>query len=299
MQAPLDRLHEFDAITDVPRRTYAAMLSAMDDAVGKVIKKVRAEGLESETLIFFLSDNGGPTMKGTTINASRNAPLRGSKRTTLEGGIRVPFVISWKDHLPAGALYEHPVIQLDVQPTALAAAGVEIDPRWKLDGVDLHPHITGKTKTKPHESLYWRLGDQFAIRHGDWKLVSYDLNVDGISGKGVSEPRLYHLTEDIGESRQPGSQPSPGSPNAANPVEWMEFADGDSIVGTAIDRTLNMGLSRKLTRFACESGVRSTNVVLDSNLLSSRCGDHREFRRSIGGRSRSHTASEHSLDHRR
>lgn len=200
MQAPDNRLQEFNGIEEVPRRTYAAMLSAMDDAVGKVTRKLRSEGLDSDTLIFFFSDNGGPTMKGTTINASSNLPLRGSKRTTLEGGIRVPFVISWKDHIAAGAVYEQPVIQLDVQPTALVAAGVEINPRWNLDGVDLLPYISGKIKAKPHETLYWRLGDQTAIRHGDWKLVSYDLNVDGISGKGVSEPRLYNLAKDIGES---------------------------------------------------------------------------------------------------
>lgn len=200
MQATEERLHEFDTISDVPRRTYAAMLSSMDTAIGKVLGKVSAEGLDSDTLIFFISDNGGPTMKGTTINASSNRPLRGSKRTTLEGGIRVPFIISWKNHLAPGAVYEHPVIQLDVQPTALAAAGVDIKPQWNFDGVDLLPYITGKTTSKPHETLYWRLGDQTAIRHGDWKLVSYDLNVDGISGQGVSEPRLYNLANDIGET---------------------------------------------------------------------------------------------------
>lgn len=200
MEAPEDRLSEFDAIKDVPRRTYAAMLSAMDTAVGKVLGKVSAEGLDSDTLVFFISDNGGPTMRGTTINASINTPLRGSKRTTLEGGIRVPFVVRWNGHIAPGSVYEHPVIQLDVLPTALAAAGVDAKADWKLDGVDLIPFITRKANTKPHETLYWRLGDQNAIRHGDWKLVSYDLNVEGPPGRGVSEPRLYNLATDIGES---------------------------------------------------------------------------------------------------
>src|SRR5262245_6447241 len=112
-------------ISDVKRHIYAAMLSAADDAVGAVLAKLKEAGLEENTLIFFFSDNGGPTMKGTTINGSRNEPLRGSKRQTLEGGIRVPFAVQWKGKLPAGKVYDKPVIQLDIQPTALAAAGVD------------------------------------------------------------------------------------------------------------------------------------------------------------------------------
>src|SRR4051794_31607561 len=102
MDATDRRLARFASIGHKTRRTYAAMLSAMDDAVGTVLTKLRDVGLEEDTLIFFLSDNGGPTMLGTTRNGSINAPLRGSKRTTLEGGTHVPFVVSWKGKLPAG-----------------------------------------------------------------------------------------------------------------------------------------------------------------------------------------------------
>ena len=135
-------------------------------------------GLERDTLIVFLSDNGGPTMRGTTINGSRNDPLRGSKRTTLEGGIRVPFVVSWKGSLPEGVVYEQPVIQLDVLPTVLAAAGVKVEPEWKLDGVNLLPYLKGEIIRPPHDALYWRLGEQTAVRRGDWKLVRYDRTAD-------------------------------------------------------------------------------------------------------------------------
>src|SRR5262249_10244049 len=123
MQATEDRLQKFASIADKQRRTYAAMTLAMDEAIGRVLDKLRAEKLEEDTLIFFFSDNGGPTMKGTTINGSSNAPLRGSKRTTLEGGIRVPFVISWKGKLPAGQTYHQPIIQLHILPPAPAPAG--------------------------------------------------------------------------------------------------------------------------------------------------------------------------------
>jgi arylsulfatase A-like enzyme len=198
MQATDDGLKKFASITDKRRRTYDAMTSSMDDAIGKVMAKLRAEKLEEDTLIFFFSDNGGPTMKGTTINGSINTPLRGSKRTTLEGGVRVPFVVSWKGKLPAGKTYDLPVIQLDILPTALAAAGVEAKAEWKLDGVNLLPYLGGKNKAAPHETLYWRLGEQMAIRRGDWKLVRYDPAVDGETGKATPY-RLYNLAKDVGE----------------------------------------------------------------------------------------------------
>jgi len=199
MQATDDRLKKFESIKDNTRRTYAAMMSAMDDAIGKVLDKVRTEKLEENTLICFISDNGGPTMQGVTINGSVNAPLRGSKRTTLEGGVRVPFFVSWKGKLPAGKTYDKPVIQLDLTATALAVAGIDMKPEWKLDGVNLGPFLTGESSSsQPHDALYWRFGNQMAIRMDDWKLVKYDPVVDG--GKGQpSDAKLYNLAEDISE----------------------------------------------------------------------------------------------------
>jgi arylsulfatase A-like enzyme len=198
MHATDARLKKFESIKDTQRRTYAAMMAAMDENIGKVLDKLRAEKLEENTLVAFISDNGGPTMPGTTINGSVNAPLRGSKRTTLEGGVRVPFVVSWKNVVPAGKVYDAPVIQLDLTATALAAAGVAVKPEWKLDGVDLLPFATGKNAGKPHETLYWRFGQQMAIRHGDWKLVKYDTAADG--GKaGTTGYKLYNLADDNGE----------------------------------------------------------------------------------------------------
>ena len=207
MHATDERLNRFASIADKTRRTYAAMTTALDEGVGKVLAKLRAEKLEENTLLVFFSDNGGPTMLGTTINGSRNDPLRGSKRTTLEGGIRVPFALQWKGTLPAGKRYDLPVIQLDLYPTLLAAAGVESDPAWKLDGVNLLPYLGGRELGAPHETLYWRLGQQMALRQGDWKLVRYDRHADpgqGPSAKtGAAQvvgPKLYNLAQDIGES---------------------------------------------------------------------------------------------------
>jgi arylsulfatase A-like enzyme len=175
-------------------------MSAMDDSIGRVLNTLHEKNLEDNTLVFFISDNGGPTMPGTSINASSNAPLRGSKRTTLEGGVRVPFLVKWPGHVPAGIVYVEPVIQLDILPTALAAADVKVPSDAHLDGVDLLPYLSDKSNDKPHSALYWRFGDQMAIRQGDWKLVRYDPVVDGMKGT-ATEAKLYNLASDIGESK--------------------------------------------------------------------------------------------------
>ena len=201
MHATEERLAKFSGIADNERRAYAAMSLAMDEAVGKVRQALADTGQEARTLVVFLSDNGGPSMPGVTVNGSRNEPLRGSKRTTLEGGVRVPFVLAWPGRVKP-AVYDQPIIQLDATATALTAAGVEIKPEWKLDGVNLFPFLTSEKSGPPHESLYWRFGQQMAIRKGDFKLVRYDGNADTRSGRRepVSSTRLYNLREDIGES---------------------------------------------------------------------------------------------------
>ena len=204
MQASDKYLARFQQIPDEQRRTYAAMLSAMDDGIGRVLATLREESLDASTLVVFFNDNGGPTMAGTTINGSSNAPLRGSKRQTWEGGIRVPFIIRWTGRLPAGRIDGRPIIQLDVLPTALAAAGVELRPEWKLDGVNLLPFLTTKLTQPPHEVLYWRLGDNLAVRKGNWKLVKTSegplLPADPATQEDLIDAELYDLSTDIGES---------------------------------------------------------------------------------------------------
>jgi arylsulfatase A-like enzyme len=198
MHADDVRLAKFERIRNETRRTYAAMMSAMDDAVGAVLAKLEEKNLDKNTLVFFISDNGGPTMLGTTRNGSINTPLRGSKRTTLEGGIRVPFLVKWSSQLPAGKVYAQPIIQLDFLPTALAAAGIDAGAGDQIDGVNLLPYIRVENDEPPHDALYWRFGQQMAIRQGDWKLVKYDPHADSQPGKST-DARLYNLANDIGE----------------------------------------------------------------------------------------------------
>jgi arylsulfatase A-like enzyme len=165
------------------------MQSAMDDAVGAVLAKLRELNLDDNTLIFFLSDNGGPTW----LNTSRNYPLSGVKGQLNEGGIREPFMIQWKNHIPTSKVDDRPVISLDIMATALAAAGVAGDKQ--LEGVNLLPYLTGATTGQPHAALFWRYGDQRAVRMGDWKLLQR-------GGK----PKLYNLAKDIGEKHDLSAQ---------------------------------------------------------------------------------------------
>ena len=201
LQATDKYLSRFPNVAEKNRRTFCGMLSAMDDAVGSVLAKVREIGQEENTLVFFFSDNGGPTKQTT----SGNGPLRGFKAQTWEGGIRIPFMVQWKGRIPAGKVDDRPVIQLDIHPTALAAAGVEINPEWKLDGVNLLPFLTGEKSGAPHEALYWRFGRQIALRCGDWKIVKGaggggEMERGGRGGVATTEgAELYNVKEDIGE----------------------------------------------------------------------------------------------------
>jgi len=186
MQATEKYLSRFASIGDKKRRTYAAMLSAMDDGIGAVLKKLREYDLEHDTMVFFFSDNGGPT----GANASRNDPLRGAKGTMYEGGIRVPFLLQWPRRIARGETYEQPVISLDVFPTVVAAAGGELPKDRVFDGGNLIPYVTGEKQQRPHDILFWRWGDRYAVRSRNWKLVKVATNT----------AELYDLSKDIGES---------------------------------------------------------------------------------------------------
>jgi arylsulfatase A-like enzyme len=192
MQVPEKYTQPFASISDPKRRTMAGMLAAMDHGVGMVLKVLRQSRIEDNTLIFFISDNGGPT----SANGSRNDPFSGYKGQVLEGGIRVPFIVQWKKGLPAGKVYKRPVISLDILPTAVAAAGGTIPSDRKLDGVNLLPYLTGETDVAPHEMLYWRFGTQSAVRRGDHKLVVLP----------DDKPKLFNLANDAAERRDISSE---------------------------------------------------------------------------------------------
>ena len=123
------------------RRTYAAMMSSVDDAVGRIETTLDETGLQDDTLVFYFSDNGGPASNG-----SSNTPLRGQKGDLWEGGIRVPFIVKWSGQLPAGSTYDHPVCSLDVAATALELADVSLPENVRLDGVNVVPYLQGRKR---------------------------------------------------------------------------------------------------------------------------------------------------------
>lgn len=199
MEAPDPALKEFAGVKDENRRKYLAMTRKLDDAVGQVLAKLRELNLEEDTIVFFLSDNGGPTTKFAP-NGSLNFPLRGSKGDTWEGGIRVPFVVMWKGTLPANKTYDHPVISLDILPTSLAAAKANPKLDKSLDGVNLLPFLEGKKTEAPHDALFWRFGSQMAIRKGDYVLVRPSMGTKEYENIAKS-PLLFNLKDDIGQQK--------------------------------------------------------------------------------------------------
>jgi arylsulfatase A-like enzyme len=185
-QATQKYLDRFPNVKDERRRVYMAMVSALDDGVGAILKKLRETGLEKDTLVVFLSDNGCATYTG----ACTNDPLRFGKLTHLEGGFRVPFAMQWPGHLKAGVASDQVISSLDLFPTAVAIADGELPKDRVLDGVNLMPYLTEQKRTSPHEVLCWRNGPNGAVRKGNWKLF-----------KAGDHYWLYDLSKDIGEQK--------------------------------------------------------------------------------------------------
>jgi arylsulfatase A-like enzyme len=193
LQAPKEYLERVASIEDPTRRSYAAMITAMDDGIGRLLATIEVLKLEKDTLIFFLSDNGGPT----PVTHADNKPFRGNKGQVYEGGIHVPFVMKWKGHLPENETFGQPIISLDIFPTAAAIAGAKMPKDRPMDGVNLMPHVAGKASGAPHDKLFWRTGggDAFAVRQGNWKLV-----------KIGNRTELYDLEADVSESKDASAE---------------------------------------------------------------------------------------------
>lgn len=167
------------------RKIVAAMTLALDRAAGKVLDKLKALGIEDNTIVVFTNDNGGPSDK----NGSSNLPLSGIKSNHLEGGIRVPYVMKWPGKIKPNTTYGFPVSTFDLLPTFFAAAGGETNTLQNIDGVDLMPYINGQNSTRPHETLFWKRDARAAMRKGDWKLIRFP----------DRPAELFYLPDDISE----------------------------------------------------------------------------------------------------
>jgi arylsulfatase A-like enzyme len=185
-----------------PLNYYAAMVASLDENVGKVLAKLKAVGLEENTLVAFTADNG-PAMGGPRIVVwpdnwpkeillGSAGPLSGHKAKFLEGGIREAFLLRWPARLKGGEVYRQPVSTMDLYPTFCAAASAPVPDGTKLNGVNLLPHLRGEKSGTPHDILFWKNGEDGAVRQGDWKLLL---------SPWQPKRQLFNLADDIGEKR--------------------------------------------------------------------------------------------------
>jgi arylsulfatase A-like enzyme len=209
--APHGPLHARDSdlekvsnITDSRRRKYAAMMLALDESVGEILKKIKAAGIENETVVVFFSDNGGPQQGDPSVNGSRNWPYRGGKAQMYEGGIHVPLFLKAPGIVTPSSRYDAAVSTLDLLPTLLAAVGRKPIDGTTLDGVNLLPYLSGEKKGRPHEHLYWRMGAAFGLISGDWKIVWPRREggaPDNPEQPDFSKVQLYQLRQDAPEKQ--------------------------------------------------------------------------------------------------
>lgn len=194
LQATQKYLDRFDHIKNKKRKTYAAMVSAVDDGVGRILDRLESLEIIENTMIFFLSDNGGPESK----NGSNNGPLREGKSSIYEGGNRIPFAMQWPAQITP-MVYEYPISSLDILPTIAEWTNTPISVDKPLDGVNIIPYLKGEKQGRPHQTLYVRKFDDdlYSVRDGDLKLVTM---------KNNSVKELYNLSKDLGEENDLASE---------------------------------------------------------------------------------------------
>ncbi|MGJ8641189.1 MAG: sulfatase family protein [Opitutaceae bacterium] len=196
LEAPKELIKKYTAQTDNKKRAiYLAMIDAMDQGIGTVLDALKESGKFDNTLIFFLSDNGGVQSKPGYEHEvwADNGPLRNGKGSMREGGSHVPFIAHWPKGLPSGVTYPHPVSSLDLSATAVALAGGDTTGK-PLDGVNLIPYVNGEVDGVPHEALFWRTtnGTSWCVRTPEAKFF--------LESHGATDPELYDMINDPYES---------------------------------------------------------------------------------------------------
>ena len=170
LQAPREYVDQFSDIEDPVKRVYRAMISNLDDNIGRLIEYLKDKNLAESSIIFFISDNGGAEYTHTTDNGR----YEGGKNTEFEGGLKVPMIIRLPGMRAAGSRFPHMVSSMDVFSTSIASAGIEMMPGRELDGVNLVPYLVGENKKPPHEYLFWQRGISKVVRNNEFKLVMND-----------------------------------------------------------------------------------------------------------------------------
>ncbi|WP_068473609.1 sulfatase-like hydrolase/transferase [Saccharicrinis aurantiacus] len=198
LQAPKEDIESYAHIKNKKRQVYAAMIDVMDRGIGEVMNALKKNDIYENTLVFFLSDNGGPigsTKQPTKGNGSSNKPFRGGKGNFYDGGVHVPFIASWPAQIPANTVIEYPVNSLDIARTAVAVAGANANTSPQMEGVDLIPFASGKDKGAPHQFIYWRGGNG-----KNWAILASD-KMKSVNDKDSNKPELYYLPDDASEAK--------------------------------------------------------------------------------------------------
>ena len=214
LQATKAQMGKVAGVADPELHLYRTVINELDIGVGQIRDRLAKNGLTDNTLIVFISDNGCPDY---VKDVCSNTPLNAWKRYLTEGGVRVPYMISWPARIRGGRTFDGVVSSLDIFPTAVAAAGGQGDAAQPTDGRDLLPYLQGKASGAPHDKLYWRSLPSYAIRSGDWKLVV------NASPKGETVTMLFDLTKDRSEKRDV----APQHPDVVARLnrEWKAWSD--------------------------------------------------------------------------
>jgi len=167
-QVPRDYYEMHADVKDENKRVYRAMIHALDDAIGDLMEKMKLMGLDENTIVFLVSDNGGASYTGATDNY----PYKGGKLTWFDGGLNVSFAMKWKDHLPSGKVYEKPVSAMDIFATCVDITNCPLPDDRTYDGVSLIPYLTGEKKGDPHQAFYWKADHIHAMREGNYKYLT-------------------------------------------------------------------------------------------------------------------------------
>ena len=234
LQATDKYLNRYDSIKEKNRKTYAAMVSAVDDGVGNIVSKLKEKGIYENTIIYFLSDNGG-RLRGD----SDNGELRGKKGNLFEGGIRVPFVMQWPAKVKGGQIYNNPVISLDIFATSKALTSPNIVSKNELHGVNLIPFLTGEKNHAPHDNLFWRNNlmqndpnlrvEASAVRNQKFKFI-----------KNKEAVALYDLKNDISEKNDIKNQEIEVYNKLVNDhKEWLKTLKDPIFLGLMANKEYN------------------------------------------------------------
>lgn len=180
-----------------PRREYAALVSTLDEHVGRVLSKLDALGLRENTLVIYLSDHGHSTEERANFGGGNPGPYRGAKFSLFEAGLRVPAIVSLPGMIPANETRDQFAVSVDLYPTIAELTGAPL-PARKLDGRSLLPILQDDARPGPRE-FHWQQGDQWAVRDGDWKLVVNARDTDRSRVPADQKRFLSNLSEAITE----------------------------------------------------------------------------------------------------